>query len=789
MEENNVIIPASKEQEEKPINPEIINKIENYKNIINKLKELISIIKGGHKLYEEKKNILQYINFPEIFPFDKLKNNILDSFNVKTIKELFNYLLNEINIIYNKDKNILNNEEEIQLREKFYKMIEKLNYFISPSIIFIDDNKEEKEKALDYFKKWIIKDNILFKNMLKSYINVFGLFYVLQDFYSINRQILLGYEGLKKILYLIDILQLQYIFPFKYIINNKRILILNGNNIIYDFYQTYNTSLNELYSLSDYIIQFKENKLSPYTIDLIINDIKIRNPNNISLISFIIEKLMIIYSYSNIKNYKEKEMKEILFYYIIIINNINNLSKSYIIKYDLLNEVLEKYIKEKDYDKVIYFFSNIKDYNNINKYIKNNHIIEELFKSTPFEKFISICQIIKNNKTLINYLLNTLTIKNAVKLIKVLNLKDNEYDKIFDEITINNFFYYKINTCLDDSFDILLDFALINYKTFNICLKLLLKNLYKKISIDKNNIIKNDDCLPLNEEEKNNNDISNNNDKNNRNNFKDIMKFFLKENEERKKNDEELLNIKKEKILTLYHFAKIKGYNLSRKNQYLFDKEFKNDDNIINLNYNKYIPEDKCEPHNSECIKINLKTQKIIFVDDIKILKDNLKYFRNSKYIGIDSEWSLTSFNVNNIETASILQLCNYCEGRILIIDLIKMKNNKEFFNLFEQNFKYKIFIGFDFNKNDIEQFFDELQKMFKEVEIIDLIDLYQNKYLEKAPSLKIMCEKILGKKMCKYEQCSNWENRPLKKSQLHYAAFDAIVCISLYKVLSSINA
>ena len=339
---------------------------------------------------------------------------------------------------------------------------------------------------------------------------------------------------------------------------------------------------------------------------------------------------------------------------------------------------------------------------------------------------------------------------------------------------------------------------MINSNTFNTCIKLLIKNLKKEISNDINNNIENNydcDSLPLNEDEdkikenkeqniKSNNKVNINGVEGN-DEIKDIYLFFMKECDKEKYNNETLLNTKKEKIYTIYHFGINKGLNLTEKVQKIFDKEFPDKNELsIKIDFSKYIPEDKCEPHDKSCININLKTQKIIFVDNTSILKEYLKFFRNSKYIGIDSEWSSSSFTVNNIETASILQLSNYCERTILIIDLIKMKDDKEFFDLFKQNFKDKIFIGYAFNKSDIEQFFDELQNMFKDAEIIDLVDLYQNKFMEKAPSLKIMCEKVLGKKMCKYEQCSYWENRPLKKSQLHYAAFDAIVCVSLYKKL-----
>ena len=42
---------------------------------------------------------------------------------------------------------------------------------------------------------------------------------------------------------------------------------------------------------------------------------------------------------------------------------------------------------------------------------------------------------------------------------------------------------------------------------------------------------------------------------------------------------------------------------------------------------------------------------------------------------------------------------------------------------------------------------------------------------------------------MCKYEQRSNWGRRPLKQTQLYYAALDAHVARELYKVMARIAA
>ena len=64
---------------------------------------MFSLVKNGRKFIEGKRNIIEYLTFPELFLFDKLKNLIYDIYNIKNNEELYNNLLSEINDIFNID--------------------------------------------------------------------------------------------------------------------------------------------------------------------------------------------------------------------------------------------------------------------------------------------------------------------------------------------------------------------------------------------------------------------------------------------------------------------------------------------------------------------------------------------------------------------------------------------------------------------------------------------------------------------------------------------------------------
>ena len=556
--------------------PLILLQEEEYNNIFSKLKDLKILIKGGQNNDIKKTNIYEYILYPELFNFNELKNKIFTYFNVENNEQLYKQLLEKIKDLFKEKQSIRNSQEEISLRGHFYKILDYLNFFIGYSLIYSPNNDEIKNKSFEYFIKWIIYDNSITKTSLISYINVFNLKDLLFNFYSIKRDIFLSISDISRIFALISILNMKNIYSVKYIIKTKNKNFFAQFSNVFELYRTYNSSLREIYELTDYLISLKRNWIEPVIIEKILNEADIEDKLDNQIKILLIENLMI--NYSLIKENEKNKEKEILSYYRILLKYLNIIPKNYFINWEAINYKFKNFIENKEYDKCINFINGIQDISIINKNIDNN-LIKTLVISIPIGKILLISDLIKSNKNLISYILKYNRSKDGIRLIKALKLNKNEYDNLFDEISMNSFFIYKINSCTE-SFDILMDYGLINESTYNKLLYKLMKKSYNGYLERNNNIsynISNDNWLSLNEEE---GKVNQNNNINENNNFEKLSSFFLKESikKEKMKLDKKKINIltqiDKEKILTLIHFAKLKNFNFSNINQNLFNKIF-----------------------------------------------------------------------------------------------------------------------------------------------------------------------------------------------------------------------
>ena len=807
-------------------------------SVVSQLKDIKNLLKcSTNKEFGPNDTINTCLAYPKVINIKTLLGKIFDIFKVQSISEIYSNLIDSFKMIYpneiQKDNLVDNSNESNSKKTQLFDTIQELNFFISPSVIYLENNSnidKIRKISFDFFISKILKDNKIPKNVLESYINIFNIRHLVLDYFVWNKENIIKNNNIQiqKLLALISILHLENNYSYDFIIYHKKNIFFEQDSLVYDLYCTYNTTLKQIIDLSEHLISLRKNWISVIVIEKILYDKNISerldNYSKKLLITHLIDYNIKTTSEkgensAQIKSEKKLNMK-LLSYYHILSDNKNFINFDFNNEVKEINNLMNIFVKNKDYDKCIKLLNYLD-----NKFIVHikKDIFHQMIKEFSFDKIERIKGALKLFPDEITYILNQYekkgNFKDGIKLIKTLNLDWKEYNKVWDRYSIRIFYNYKVKECLDNKFDILLDYALISETLYNELINKLLNKAKRKKKenpkLEKENIntnmnLKYIDCefMQGNNNNKINELVTDNNEVIEDNNifpdldiinkieiFNDNPNDYIiaQEDSEEDVNDCRVIlnNIKalskddlREKITILFKLGRDKDFFLTKSNKYLFDNVFNY--NLPKINISKYIPEDKFGPHNPNCFTLDKKKTHISFIDSLSKFSENyIKYFQHSKIIGVDSEWK-QQFYARNKEFCSIIQLANYDEKNVMILDMLKLTKEKEFVDLFEKYFGNKIFVGYAFDSSDFEHFSTGIQNTFKKVMILDLRDLYQYKYLKKAKGLKYMCNEVLGIDICKYEQCSFWENRPLKQSQLHYAAIDALVCISLYKKLIS---
>ncbi len=168
-------------------------------------------------------------------------------------------------------------------------------------------------------------------------------------------------------------------------------------------------------------------------------------------------------------------------------------------------------------------------------------------------------------------------------------------------------------------------------------------------------------------------------------------------------------------------------------------------------------------------------TGEIVLVEDLKLMKNAVEYLKQHTVLGFDTE-TRPSFKKGKLNDIALLQLSTNTKAFLFRINKIGLP--AEIIDLLNDENILKVgaaikddVVGLqkitDFDANG----FVELQK-------------YVLKFGIRCFSLKKLSAVVLGFRISKRQQVSNWEANELSEGQLRYAATDAWVSLEIFQRL-----
>jgi len=166
----------------------------------------------------------------------------------------------------------------------------------------------------------------------------------------------------------------------------------------------------------------------------------------------------------------------------------------------------------------------------------------------------------------------------------------------------------------------------------------------------------------------------------------------------------------------------------------------------------------------------------IVLVDTNEELIRACEEIRACRLIGIDTE-TKPSFKKGQINSVALLQIAT--DQKAYIIRLKSVTMGKELASIFSDETIVKVGIAV---KDDLK----DLKKLhsFEEKSIVDL-NIFAPKLGFESIGAKKLSALVLGIRISKRQQVSNWEQKKLTNAQIVYAATDAWICREIYLKLA----
>jgi ribonuclease D len=165
----------------------------------------------------------------------------------------------------------------------------------------------------------------------------------------------------------------------------------------------------------------------------------------------------------------------------------------------------------------------------------------------------------------------------------------------------------------------------------------------------------------------------------------------------------------------------------------------------------------------------------ITLIQTRKEFSDHIPHIRAHPVLGFDTE-TRPSFKKGKLYPTSLVQLSSARQAWIIRVSRIGYP--EDLLELFTDEAILKVGSGLS----------DDLRRLRKDFhfEPAGFLDLQQ--YVEAfhigEKGLKKMSSIVLGKRISKSQQVSNWDADVLSEAQLRYAATDAWICLEIYQTL-----